>query len=60
MNFTLFKKRKQRQKPNILTVEQSQELGHLAGNKLMKNIADQGLVSFNYSLPYLEISWTFN
>lgn len=53
MNFTLFKKRKQRQKPNILTVEQSQELGHLAGNKLMKNIADQGLVSLNYGLPYL-------
>lgn len=50
MNFTLFKKRKQRQKPNILTVEQSQELGHLAGNKLMKNVTDQGLVSLNYGL----------
>lgn len=45
MNFTLYKRRKLRQKPNILTVEQSQELGHLAGNKLMKNVTDQGLVS---------------
>ncbi|CAO3640002.1 unnamed protein product [Mucor fragilis] len=47
MNFTLYKRRKLRQKPNILTVEQSQELGHLAGNKLMKNVTDQGLIPIN-------------
>ncbi|KAI8641132.1 hypothetical protein BD408DRAFT_483669 [Parasitella parasitica] len=47
MNFTLYKRRKQRQKPNILTIEQSQELGHLAGNKLMKNVTDQGLIPIN-------------
>lgn len=45
MNLTLYKRRKLRQKPHILTIEQSRELGQLAGNKLLKHVTDPGLVS---------------
>lgn len=45
MNLTSYKRRRLRQKPNILTVEQSRELRQLAGIKSTKNITDKGLVS---------------
>jgi hypothetical protein len=45
MNLTSYKRRRLRQKPNILTIEQSRELGQLAGIKSTKNVADKGLVS---------------
>lgn len=44
MNLTLYKRRRLRQKPHILTIEQSRELGQLAGNKVLKHVTDQGLV----------------
>lgn len=49
MNSTLYKRRRLRQKPHILTIEQSRELGQLAGNKVLKHVTDQGLVSLRVS-----------
>lgn len=45
MNLTLYKRRRLRQKPHILTIEQSRELGQLVGKKVLKHVTDQGLVS---------------
>ncbi|KAI7887666.1 uncharacterized protein EV154DRAFT_605456 [Mucor mucedo] len=47
MNSTLYKRRRLRQKPHILTIEQSRELGQLAGNKVLKHVTDQGLIPYN-------------
>jgi hypothetical protein len=44
MYSTFYKRRRQHQKPHILTIEQSRELGQLAGNKLVRSIIDNGLV----------------
>ncbi|GAA5814905.1 hypothetical protein MFLAVUS_008408 [Mucor flavus] len=47
MNLTLYKRRRLRQKPHILTIEQSRELGQLVGKKVLKHVTDQGLIPIN-------------
>ncbi|KAI8879433.1 hypothetical protein K501DRAFT_325535 [Backusella circina FSU 941] len=47
MYSTFYKRRRQHQKPHILTIEQSRELGQLAGNKLVRSIIDNGLIPNN-------------
>lgn len=56
MNLALYKRRRLRQKPHILTTEQARELGQLAGNKLLKHVTDQGLVSLFFFLYFSSLA----
>ncbi|KAI8370031.1 hypothetical protein EDC96DRAFT_502803 [Choanephora cucurbitarum] len=44
MNITSYKRRKLRQKPNILAIKQSQEIGELVGLRHLKDIISQGII----------------
>lgn len=55
MNLTLYKQRRFRQKPHILTIEQSRELGQLTGKKVLKHITDQGLVRKKIESKYTSV-----
>ncbi|KAI8047732.1 uncharacterized protein B0P05DRAFT_592524 [Gilbertella persicaria] len=44
INITSYKRRRLRQKPNILIAQQSRELGQLAGLRQLKNVTDQGII----------------